>query len=100
MEFVINGMKYNTEKMKMVAKVKKWYKVDSLFSRAAFPGKEVGWVYDCELWKSEKGNWLLTHEGDFNTKYGQAIEEEEAKGLLMRFATSVYEEMYGELPEA
>lgn len=100
MEFVINGMKYNTEKMKMVAKVKKWYKVDNLFSRAAFPGKEVGRVYDCELWKPEKGNWLLTHEEDFNTKYGQAIEEEEAKALLMRFATSVYEEMYGELPEA
>lgn len=29
MEFVIKGMKYNTEKMEKVAEVRKWYRVDT-----------------------------------------------------------------------
>lgn len=48
----------------------------------------------------KKGNWLLTHEEDFRRTYGEAIEEEEAKALLMRYATETYESMFGELPEA
>lgn len=48
----------------------------------------------------QKGNWLLTHEEDYGMKYGQAIKEEEAKNLLMRYATGIYEKLYGELPEA
>lgn len=32
--------------------------------------------------------------------YGEAIQEEEAKSLLMRHATDIYEKMFGELPEA
>lgn len=100
MQFVIKGMKYNTENMEKVAEVKKWYRIDNIWTRAAYPGKEVGRTYPCVLWKSEKGNWLLTHEEDFHTQYGEAIQEEEAKALLMRYATATYEAMYGELQEA
>ncbi len=100
MKFVINGMKYDTDKMERMAEVKKWYQNDSPLMRAMFPGQEIGHTYSCELWKSEKGNWLLTHEEDFQTKYGEAIEEEEAKKLLMKYATTVFEGMFGELPEA
>ena len=100
MQFVINGLKYDTEKMEKVADVKKWYQIDNIWTRYAYPGKEVGRMYDCELWKSAKGNWLLTHEEDFQRTYGEAIEEEEAKALLMRYATETYESMFGELPEA
>ena len=100
MRFVIGGMKYDTDKMERVAAVRKWYKNDSPLMSAVFRGQEVGKTYDCELWKSEKGNWLLTHEGDFQKKYGEAIEEEEAKTLLMHYATETYENMFGELPEA
>ena len=100
MQFVINGMKYETDNMEMVAEVKKWYEVDTVLTRAMYPGKEVGREYVCQLLKSEKGNWLLTHEKDYGTKYGQAIKEEEAKDLLMRCATGIYEKLYGELPEA
>lgn len=100
MKFVINGMKYDTDKMGCVAKVQKWYKNDSALTQIMFPGHEVGRTYSCELWKSEKGNWLLTHEEDFQKKYGEAIGEEEAKELLMRYASAVYERMFGELPEA
>lgn len=100
MQFVIGGMKYNTDNMERIAEVKKWYKVDNFFTRAAYPDKEMGRNYDCVLWKSQKGNWLLTHEEDYCVKVGQAITEEEAKGLLMRYATETYETMFGELPEA
>ena len=85
MQFVINGMKYETDNMEMVAEVKKWYRVDNTLTRAMYPGKEVGREYACQLWKSAKGNWLLTHEEDY---------------LLMRYATGIYEKLYGELPEA
>ena len=66
MEFVIKGMKYNTEKMEKVAEVRKWYRVDTFLTRSMYPGKEVGRTYPCELWKSAKGNWLLTHEEDYS----------------------------------
>lgn len=100
MQFVIKGMKYNTDNMENVAKVKKWYQIDNIWTRAAYPGKEVGRVYECELWKSEKGNWLLTNEVDYSKVMGEAITEEEARELLMRFATPIYESLFGELPEA
>lgn len=87
MVFVIQGMKYDTEKMRKVATVKKWYREDTFLNRAMFPGQEVGRTHECELWKSEKGNWLLTHEMDYSKSMGEAITEEEAKELLMRYAT-------------
>lgn len=100
MQFVIKGIKYNTDNMENVAKVKKWYQIDNIWTRAAYPGKEVGRVYECDLWKSEKGNWLLTHKVDYSKVMGEAITEEEARELLMRFATPIYESLFGELPEA
>ena len=99
MQFIINGMKYNTDKMEKMADVKKWYQIDNLFMQAAYPDKKFGRYYDCELWKSQKGNWLLTHEADYKI-IGQAITEEEAKELLMRYATDVYEKEFEEIPEA
>lgn len=99
MQFIIGRMKYNTDHMEKIADVKKWYEVQGYFSQALFPGKTVGRTYDCELWKSKKGNWLLIHEADYRY-IGEAIEEDEAKTLLMKYATGIYEEMYGELPEA
>lgn len=73
MQFVIQGMKYDTEKMQKVATVKKWYREDTFLNRAMFPGQEVGRTHKCELWKSEKGK---------------------------RYATPIYEKIFGELPEA
>lgn len=99
MVFIIDGKKYDTDKMEKVAVVKKWYRVDNLFSRALYGEQEVGRYYKCELWKSEKGNWLLTHDVDYTT-YGEAIYENEANHLLMKYATDVYEKIHGELPEA
>ena len=79
MRFVIQGLKYDTDKMKKIANVKKWYKTNSLLVKA---------------------NWLLTHTEDYNTKVGHAITEEEAKSLLMRYAPDIYETEFEKIPEA
>ena len=100
MIFIINDKKYDTEKMQEIAEVKKWYRVDDAFTNMLFQGKEVGRDYLCTLWKSDKGNWLLTHETDYYRNKGEAIDEEEAKTLLSHYALDKYEELFGEIPEA
>lgn len=100
MMFIIKGLKYDTEKMKHIADVKKWYSYNSSLLNGCFFGKEVGKTYSCQLWKSKKGNWLLTHEIDYGEKVGQAIKEDEAKELLMEYAIDKYEELFGKIPEA
>ena len=92
MKFVIQGLKYDTDKMKKIANVKKWYEI--------YGNRKVGTTYDCELWRSEKGNWLLTHTEDYNKKVGNAITEEEAKSLLMRYTPDIYETEFEKIPEA
>ena len=77
MKFVIQGLKYDTDKMKKIANVKKWYETNSPLVKAIYGNRKVGTTYDCELWRSEKGNWLLTHTEDYNKKVGHAITEEE-----------------------
>lgn len=100
MRFVINGLKYDTENMEKVANVKKWYESRSQLIKAIYNNAKVGTTHDCELWKNKKGNWLLTHTEDYATKVGEAITEEEAKSLLMRYAPDDYEKRFEEIPEA
>lgn len=52
------------------------------------------------IMEKQKGNWLLTHTEDYATKVGEAITEEEAKSLLMRYAPDDYEKRFEEIPEA
>ena len=97
MRFIINGMKYDTDKMEKIANVKKWYATSNALLRVIYG--YVGSEFICELWKSSKGNWLLTHDQDYVSK-GEAIEEEEAKKLLMKYAPDKYEELFEEIPDA
>lgn len=97
MIFIINAKKYDTDKMEMIADVKKWYELEGA-ARMIF-GKGMGKVYDCHLWKSQKENWLLTHDTDYKT-VGEAITESEAKDLLMKYNPDKYEELFEEIPEA
>ena len=55
MKFVIQGLKYDTDKMKKIANVKKWYETNSPLVKAIYGNREVGTTYNCELWRSEKG---------------------------------------------
>ena len=98
MKFIINGMKYDTEKMEKISNVKKWYETTNFLLRQVC-GNDIGSEYICELWKSSKGNWLLTHEQDYSTR-GEAIEEEEAKKLLMKHNPDKFEELFEEIPDA
>lgn len=97
--FVIQNKLYDTSKMKLIGRVKKWYEYRGLLIKRIY-GEGVGKEYDCELYRSEKGNWLLTHEGENFQIMGEAINEEEAKQLLMRYDYEAYAEVYGNLEEA
>lgn len=96
--FIINNKVYDTQKIKLIGTVKKWYEFRSYFSRQ-FLGEGVGRLYNCELYCSPKGNWLLTHEGDTGLM-GEAISESEAKRLLMQHDYDAYVKKYGSLEEA
>lgn len=94
--FVIDGKKYDTNKMSMIAHVKKWCKND-LASLMA--GRELGGYCDCKLYRSEKGNYLLVKD-ECGRLLGEAIDETEAKQLLMCYDYKAYEKIYGEIEEA
>lgn len=42
----------------------------------------------------------MTREKDYGVHRGEAIEEEEAKKLLMHYAVDKYEKEFGKIPEA
>lgn len=99
MVFVLNDKKYDTEKMEKIADVKKWFKYETVILIQMF-GEGSGRYYDCELWRSKKGNWLLTAKIDGGYTQGEAIDEQEARDLLKRYDLEKYEEIFGELEEA
>ena len=94
MIFVIKNLKYDTDKMELISKkCKHKYKSKSMLGTFYFTGKDV------KLWKSSKGNWLLTYNTDYNS-CGKTIDESEAKNLLLQYDLEKYEEIFGELEEA
>ena len=97
--FVINNKLYDTEKMRHVANVRKWYELDGWLDQALF-GKGMGRMHDCKMYRSEKGNFLLVRQGDYNTLIGEAITETEAKSLLMQYDLPAYTSLYGAIEEA
>lgn len=52
-----------------------------------------------KLFKSNRGRWLLRYRADYRN-CAQALTEDEAKNLLMRFDIDAYEKIFGELEEA
>lgn len=96
MIFVINNLKYDTDKMDLISEKCEWsYNSSSrLLSGISFYGK------DLKLYKSRKGNWLLTYKSDYDKCYGEALSEHEVKSLLIRYDLEVYERIFGMLEEA
>ena len=82
MVFVINKLKYDTDKMTLVSE-KCLYAYDTyfLYSKSKNLGKNV------KLWKSAKGKWLLTYESRF-------------RKVISEYDAEKYEEIFGELEEA
>lgn len=86
------------KKMTFIAKVKKWYRFPGWLAEAMF-GKGYGYEYDCDLYRSKKGNWLLEHTENGKT-CGEAIPEAEAIKLLKKYDYDAYVIEYGNLEEA
>lgn len=69
MIFVINNLKYDTDKMELISdECEYWYKGELLGTPMRYRGRDV------RLWRSSKGNWLLTYKSDYTT-YGKALWE-------------------------
>ena len=97
--FVFQEKVYDTNKMKLIGHVRKWYEFQGWLFTQIF-GEGVGRMEDCELYRSDKGNYLLVHSKESSTITGEAITEKEAKSLLMKYDYCQYAKLFGELEEA
>lgn len=96
MIFVIDNLKYDTDKMELISDKCEYiyhWEFTLLKTKMSGSGKDV------KLWKSKKGNWLLTYNTDYQSK-GVKLSDEDVKKLLMKYDLSKYEEIFGELEEA
>lgn len=96
MIFVIDNLKYDTDKMELISEKCEYiytWKLTLANIERSNPGKDV------KLWKSKKGNWLLTYRTDYASK-GVKLLEKDVKKLLLEYDLSKYEEIFGELEEA
>ena len=96
MIFVIDKLKYDTDKMELISEKCK-YTYTWKFTLANIGIQSCG--KDVKVWKSKKGNWLLTYSTDYDSR-GVKLLEEDVKKLLMKYDLSKYEEVFGELEEA
>ena len=96
-KFPINNLMYDTEKMEFIAKVEKWYPLERIFDITQYG---MGHRYSCDLYRSEKGRYLLVHEIDYDREVAEAITEPEAKQLLLNSNYDAYIRLFGELEEA
>lgn len=94
MVFIINKLKYDTSKMMFVTdKCEYSYKHTNIIGTLNYMGRNV------KLYRSKKGNWLLTYETDYENR-GVALTEEEAEKILLKYDYESYEKIFGELEEA
>lgn len=94
MIFVINNLKYNTDKMELVStKCKYSYHSELLGVPMHYLAKNV------QIFKSLKNHWLLAYKTDYEN-CAKALSEEEAKKFLMQYDLESYEKYFGELEEA
>ena len=96
MIFVINNLKYDTDKMEIVSKK----------CRISYPSDLYGsfikkYAIETILWKSNKGNWLVTYKKSSNdTVYAEALTSTQAMSLLVQYDLETYEKIFGEIEEA
>ena len=96
MIFVINNLKYDTDKMEIVSRK----------CRISYPSDLYGsfiknYGIETILWKSNKGNWLVTYKKCSNdTVYAEALTSTQAMSLLAQYDLETYEKIFGEIEEA
>ena len=96
MVFVNDKLQYDTDKMELISE-KCEYTYTWVFTLTDTKMSSYG--KDVKLWKSKKGNWLLTYRTDYQSK-GVKLLEEDVKKLLLKYDLPKYEELFGELEEA
>lgn len=95
MKFVINDLKYDTDKMELISE-----KCEYTYTYMMFGSKFLGHGQDVQLWRSVHGRWLLTYNRGYSTVYAKTLTEQEVMNLLKRYDLDRYEELFGELEEA
>ena len=56
---------------------------------------------DVKIWRSKKGNWLVTYtKPGYSSNFANSLSEIEVKSLLLKYDLPKYEELFGELEEA
>ena len=95
MIFVINDLKYDTDKMELISK-----KCEYTYTYMMLGTKFSGHGQDVHLWRSVRGRWLLTYTRGYSAVYAKTLTEQEAKNLLKKYDLDKYEELFGELEEA
>ena len=93
MIFVIKNKKYDTDKMELISE-----KCECTYDSSLFGSPVIYNAHDVELYKSQKGAWILKYSSSYNI-YGKLLSEKEAKSLLMNYDLKKYEEIFGELEE-
>ena len=96
MIFVIDKLKYDTDKMELISEKCK-YAYTWIFTLTNT--EMISYGKDVKLWKSKKGNWLLTYNTDYST-LAVKFSVEQAKEILMKYDLEKYELLFGELEEA
>lgn len=95
MIFVLNNLKYDTDKMVLISDKCEYSYTSFIFTDLCkIRGKNV------KLYKSTKGRWLLTYIKDHDTVCGRAMTEKEVKDMLLVYDIEAYEKEFGELEEA
>lgn len=96
MIFIIDNLKYDTDKMEIISrKCRVQYPSDLYGDFVNQYGRET------ILWKSKKGNWLVTYKkGSSSTVYAEALTVWQAKNLLLQYDIETYEKIFGEIEEA
>ena len=94
MIFIINDLKYDTDKMELVSNKCKWQH-EVLLHRNQYTVYDV----DAILYKSIHNRWLATYKYRGNT-YAIALNEKRASNLLKQYDLKKYEQLFGELEEA
>ena len=95
MIFVINDLKYDTDKMGLISE-----KCEYIYTYTMFGSEFREYGKDVQLWKSVRGRWLLTYNRGYSTVYAKALTEQEVKNLLKKYDLDKYEKLFGELEEA
>lgn len=93
MVFVIDNLKYDTDKMELISE-KCEYTYTWTLTLTNTQLRSYG--NDVKLWKSKKGNWLLTYYAGCYSK-GVKLLEKDVKKLLLEYGLQKYEELFGGL---